>query len=321
MAMPMIGGIPISPFCQYALKMEQSTWRFVVVVAVVIVAGVWYFFGQLPAVLTFVVIGILGYLLYSQFKSSERSWLEINKKDREVSTKVEDILKIFHAYSDVDIYRAGVAEDQLGSLWYTRYAQYFSGERSLSGDFLGMTVSDGILRPTGSFSGKVTGSVGPDSLSDMGAIVIMQNDGGDTLRVIIPQRQIAEKMFAEALLSFCKDEKTFETHTSLHILRLAAHLPKKACCTFISALGVLDQIVVSRGNYPSEQSLIKVYGQEISPGVVLATALEINGERGVFIPTGYFKEVTDKLSELLGTYRGDVKMLLEGEGPFAPKET
>ena len=53
----------------------------------------------------------------------------------------------------------------------------------------------------------------------------------------------------------------------------------------------------------------------------MATALEIEGERGVFIPTGYFKKITDKLSEFLGSYRGDVKMLLDEQGPFAPKET
>lgn len=320
MAMPMVGGTPISPLCQFALKMERDAWRFVVVVAVLAIAVMWYFAGLFPAVLTFVVVGILGYLVYSHLKISEHKWLEINKKDHEVSAEIEGILRTFDKYSVDDIYSAGVTEDQFGPLWYARYAQYFSGERSLSGDVLGMTLSNGILSASGSLSGKVVGSVGPDSISDMGAVVIMQNDRGDILRVVIPQKQIAEKMFTEALLLFCKDEDTFKTHTSLHIMRLAHQLSRKASCTTTSALLVLDQVVASFGNQAGEQSRIKVYGQEVSRGVILATALEINGERGVFIPTSYLKEVTDKLSELLGTYRGDAKMLLRGEGPFAPKK-
>jgi len=317
----LIEGIPVSPFCQYAIGQGKDTWKFVLFIAVILVALAWFFLWNELAVLCSVVVCVLAWYTRRAFKWDERMWLEINKKDHEVSTQLEEILKTFYAYSEQDIYSAGVTEHQFGSLWSPVFAQYFSGERGLSADVSVAGSIGGLFAATGSLSGKVIGSVAPDSLSDLGAVLILQNEQGQSVRVIIPHRKTAEQMFVAALRSFNKDERILETFTNYHVLRFSIYLPKKACVTFVSALRVLDQVVALCGKPLNERALVRVYGQEVSQGVIMATALEIEGERGVFIPTGYFKKVTDKLSEFLGSYRGDVKMLLDEQGPFAPKET
>jgi len=317
----LIEGIPVSPFCQYAIDAGKSTWKFVLFIAVILVALVWFFLWNELAVLCSVVICVLAWYTRRAFELNEKMWLGINRKDHDVSTQLEEILKIFYAYSEQDIFSAGVAEHQFGSLWSPVYAQYFSGERGISADVSVFGSIGGLFAATGSLSGKVVGSVSPDSLSDLGAVIILQNELGQSVRVIIPHRQVAKQMLEKALLSFNEGDRTLRTLTSLRILRLSMYLPAKACATVTSALRVLDQIVALCGKPLDERALVKVYGQEVSPGVIMATALEIEGERGVFIPTGYFKKITDKLSEFLGSYRGDVKMLLDEQGPFAPKET
>ncbi|MGB2580731.1 MAG: hypothetical protein WBC83_03475 [Minisyncoccia bacterium] len=315
-----IESIPVSPFCQFALRNNKTALRFMVAVAVILLVLVSIFLPIWLAVLSVIAVVVLAPYVLSGLKRDEKMWLEINKRDHYVSTQLEEILKTFYAYTEQDIYRASVVEIPLEKLWYPRYAQYFSGDRGLSGDVSVSGVMGGLFGASGLLSGKVVGSVGPDSLADLGAVIILQNENGQTIRVVIPHRQVAEQMFAAALRSFNKDEVTFKTLTSLHVLRFSTYLPKKACVTFVSALRVLDKIVASCGEPLDERPVVKVYGQEVSPGVIMATAMEIEGERGVFIPTGYFKEVTDKLSEFLGAYRGDVAMLLDGQGPFAPKK-
>lgn len=309
--------IPVSPFCQYALGANKSTLRFMVVVTLIIIALTWYFFDEWIAALCSVVLGILAWAVIDSLRNDENMWLEINKKDYDVSMQLEDILRTFYHYPDQDIYKAGVAEDKLDSLWKPVYAQYFSGATGLSGDISVSGIMGGLLGTNGTLSGKVVGSVGPESLADLGAVIVMQGENGKSMRVVIPHRQVAEQMFAEALLSFTSDENTLRTLTSLRILRIATLLPTKARTTFTSAMVVLDQIVGSVGKPLEERPLVTVYGKEVGPGIIMATALEVGGERGIFIPTGYIKEVTEKLSGLLGPYRGDVKMLLDGEGPFA----
>lgn len=315
-----VESIPVSPFCQFAIKNNRSALRFMVSVVVILLILACFFLPIWLIVPSSIVIGVIASYLRSELKRDENMWLEINKRDHHVSAQLEEILKTFYAYTEQDIYRASVVEIPLEQLWYPRYAQYFSGDRGLSGDVSVSGGMGGLFGASGLLSGKVVGSVGPDSLADLGAVIILQNENGQAIRVVIPHRQVAEHMFAAALCSFNKDEVTFKTLTSLHVQRFSTYLPKKACVTFVSALRVLDKIVASCGQPLEARPVIKVYGQEVSPGVIMATALEIEGERGVFIPTGYFKEVTDKLSEFLGAYRGDVAMLLDGQGPFAPKE-
>lgn len=315
-----VESIPVSPFCEFALRNNRAALRFMMTVVGILIILVCIFLPIWLAVPISIMIGVVASYMRSEFKRDENMWVEINKRDHHVSTQLEDILKTFYAYTEQDIYRAGVVEIPLEQQLSPRYAQYFSGDRGLSGDVSVSGGMGGLFGASGLLSGKVVGSVGPDSLADLGAVVILQNENGQTIRVLIPHRQVAEHMFAAALHSFNKDEVTFKTLTSLHVLRFSTFLPKKACVTFVSALRVLDKIVASCGQPLEERPTIRVYGQEVSPGVVMATALEIEGERGVFIPTGYFKEVTDKLSEFLGAYRGDVAMLLDGQGPFAPKE-
>lgn len=315
-----VSGIPVSPFCQYALGASKSTWRFLVGVAVILTALMWYFLEASFLVLGCTVLSVLAWCTWGSLKRNDQMWLELNRTDHEVSIQLEEILKTFYSYTEQDIYRAGVVESQLDHSWYPCYAQYFSGEIGLSASVSVSGLMGGLFGAAGSLSGNVVGSVGPESLADLGAVVIVQNENGQSVRVIVPHRQVAEQMFVSALLSFDKDARTFQTFTSLHVLRFSTYLPRKACSTFPSALRVLDQIVASCGKPLEERSAVKVYGQEVSPGVIMATALEIDGQRGVFIPTGYFKEVTDKLSGFCGAYRGDVGMLLDGQGPFVPKE-
>lgn len=290
-------------------------------VAVIFIALAWTFFSVVYAILCSLVVGALVLLMRPEFKRNESMWLEINKKDFDVSEELERFLRAFYHYSEQDIYRAGVTEDQFGSLWTPAYAQYFSGGRNLSGDISVSGIMSGLFTSVGEFSGKMTGSMAPDSMSDLGAVLILQDEHGRSIRVVVPQRQVAEQMFETALSSFTKDEVTSKTLTSLQMLRMSMHLPAKARVTFTSALCILDQVVATCGKPLAERFGVKVYGKEVSPGVVMATALEIEGQRGIFIPTGYIKEVTDKLSEFLGSYRGDVKILLNGQGPFAVKET
>lgn len=321
MSKAIIDSIPVSPFCQYAIRANKGGWRFMVLIAVVLIVLACVFFSVWLATLCSVVVGILASKVSQSFKNDERWWLDINKKDYDVSMQLEDMLRAFYHYSEQDIYRAGVVEGQVDSLWAPVYAQYFSGERSLSADVSVSGTMFGLFTSAGELSGKVIGSVAPDSLSDLGAVLILQNEQGRSVRVVVPHRQVAKQMLSTVLDSFNKDNKCFNTLTSQQILRISLHLPAKACVTFVSALHVLDQIVATCGKPLAERSMVKVYGKEVSPGVIMATALEIEGERGIFIPTGYIKEVTDKLAEFLGSYRGDVGMLLDGQGPFAPKET
>lgn len=321
MSKPKSDSIPVSPFCQYALSTEKSAQRFMMMIAVVLGALMWYFIDvEFIAVLGWIVLAVMAYLVRPQFRRSEQMWFEMNKKDYEVSMQLEELLRTFYHYSEKDIYNAGVTEGQFDSLWTPVYAQYFSGEKGLSADISVSGKMFGVFASSGEFSGKVIGSVAPDSISDFGALLILQNEQGQSVRAVVPHRKVAEQMLSEMLCLFNKNNKGLNTLTSLQIKRMSMYLPPKACVTFVTALRVLDQIVATYGKPVAERSLIRVYGTEISPGVVMATALEIEGECGVFIPTGYIKEISDELEKFLGTYRGEVGMLIEGQGPFVSKE-
>lgn len=313
--------IPVSPFCRYALRTEKGGRRFLIFVEVILIAVVWYFLSVTATVFTSVVIAsIVAWALY-EFKCNERKWLKINKRDYEVSLQLDEILKTYYHYSKQDIFNAGVAEEKIGSLWTPVYAQYFSGPRELSAYVSVSGLMGGLFGNDGTLSGTTTGSVGPDSLSDLGAVIVMRNEEGQSIRVIVPHRHVAEHMFAEALTSFNSAENTLRTLTSLQIFRMSTLLPARACTIFNSVLGVLDLVVGSVSGSPEERPALTLYGREVSAGVIMATAIEVDGICDIYVPTGYIKEVTDKLSQFLGPYRGDVKMLLDGKGPFATKET
>lgn len=62
---------------------------------------------------------------------------------------------------------------------------------------------------------------------------------------------------------------------------------------------LLDSLDASCEEPPAERPNVHVVGEMIQEGVMLATALEVDGERSVFLPSGFFRELSEGLRPFL----------------------
>lgn len=149
----------------------------------------------------------------------------------------------------------------------------------------------------GKFSGTLTSSV-----LDSSSVILLENEKGQTMRALLPSPETAKEMLTRALANWRKHsgyvhdtyarrwyDENRDTHTSGVIGSFA--MSKSWTRTLVHP-EVIDMIDASCRKSEEHRPVINVQGTLIQKGVALATAIVVNGDQRVFVPTGFFRALT-----------------------------
>lgn len=174
-----------------------------------------------------------------------------------------------------------VVEKQVGGGW-----RPFRVEHTLSGSLRGSVGG-----------GTFTGSMTPN-LVESSSVLFLQNDAGATLRALLPSQGAAAGMLAAAF-QYWEDKANPHylwrsnyqkgTHVSdvLHHFARLGSLP-----VHLAYAQAIDMLDASCQKPLEERPVVHVKGNLIQDGVAFVSALEINGEPAVLIPTTFFARLT-----------------------------
>lgn len=171
--------------------------------------------------------------------------------------------------------------------------EHFASD-SLRGDLHGTIVLQGWLVLNGALVANFKGESTP-SLLDLSSILFLQGES-DTLRVIIPNAKVTKLMFAGTVERWLERQPGF---THVHKALREFEISDDSLVAPISNPQVLDALDASCQKPLGTRPRVVVYGEQLQPGVALATALEIDGQRQVFLPSGFFRELANTASQYL----------------------
>lgn len=244
------------------------------------------------------VLGKFSFL--PRYRRMRREVLVENALDYRRSRRLARALEQFVA-ADVTTFSA--TEDFIGGAW-----QPYRVEHTPSGLINGSQqgyASTGLFG-TGHYSGALRGTVSPNLL-DTSSAIHLKNAEGATMRAIIPSRTAATAMIASKLEGWRSaagrsrfwrgyDSELLDTHTSHVIQQFASRASLKGSLIHIETIDAIDASCETPiENRPS----IWLQGQIIEPGVALVTALTVNDERRVFLPTGFVKALGGTVEHVL----------------------
>jgi len=135
----------------------------------------------------------------------------------------------------------------------------------------------------------------PDLLDS--SSVLWLTDGQDTMRVILPSSTAVRSMLAKTTEGLVKELKK---GSHLQEALQGFVMDKEALLTPVSHPQLVDRLDASCELNIGQRPLVSVAGQEIQPGVVMATALQIGEQVSPFLPTGLFKQLATTVAEHAG---------------------
>ncbi len=212
-----------------------------------------------------------------------------NADDYALSLKIREVGQWLETATAETIVTAGVTEDQVGEEWKPFRVEYFPSSR-LTGEIRGSW--SGFLFG-GSIHATLDGNSTPN-LVDSSSMLFLQNGSGETLRVLVPGKDVATSAFSQLV------------HVYIKKLELASHAWLASLGLYLGSKPVsdslrndfLDNICAACELPPEERPTVKVRGSLVQAGVVLATAIEYKDAYHVLVPTGYFKLVSEKLASV-----------------------
>ncbi|MFZ2893562.1 MAG: hypothetical protein WA072_02640 [Candidatus Moraniibacteriota bacterium] len=275
-------------------KNWSSCWSFAVFISV-LAAGVSLVGGGLEKDPMFLFYGlvVMAAVWTGSYLAMGRRWhrnrkkiLSDNLNDYRQSQNLERVLKSFTATRSSNF---PILERAIRGDWKPFRVEHFLSN-SLRGTFVGdvrlrMDFLFGSL--TDSINGIADGVVIPNLLDTSSVLFLKGNRG--TLRVLIPSPRATKELFVKTLEQWVKfaPKKTHLQHTLKDFAVKDEYL-----LTPISHPQIIDALDASIEMTSERRLSVVVRGEPIQDGVVLATALEVNGTQSVFLPSGFFRELT-----------------------------
>lgn len=234
----------------------------------------------------------------SGYRQRRRQIFRKNAQDLQCSKRLAAALADL---SEVDVVEMSVTEQQINGCW-----RPFRVEHTLSGSLRG--ECKGYMS-----HGYLTGVISPNVL-ESSSVLFLQNDDGKTLRALVPAQSAAREMLAQAVTAWA-DRAGYEKGwygNSTHLGNvLHAFAMKRSWADGLAHTGTIDMLDASCQKAIGERPVVHVLGKQIQDGVALATALQVNGETKVLLPTNFFGRLAEAVERLglIGNARG---MLVPG---------
>lgn len=211
-----------------------------------------------------------------------------NARDFHQSRKLATALAPLRSADLIDF---PVANNVIGGEW-----KPFRVERGVTGSIRGEIVGH-------KFTGTTT-----SNLLDSSSVLFLQNAKGETMRTIIPSPATASEMLAQSLelwrmragFEYNYHAYAWNCNQDTHTSRVIHEFARSGQWTnTLTHPEVIDMIDASCQRSEEQRPVIRLAGTLIQKGVALATAIEVNGEQRVFVPTGFFKALTGAVRQFV----------------------
>ena len=244
---------------------------------------------QLAGVIIVLVLCCAPYFIWRSYWRTRNAIIAENKEDYHRSLLLANVLEKFATSNATDF---PVSETTIRDGWKPFRIEH-AISNSLKAEMSG-SLRGGLFGP-GSMSGTIDG-VNIPNLLDTSSILFLKGPKG-TLRALIPSPRATRELLAQILEQWVNGSKR-DSHTR-EVLRGFA-IGKDKLLEPISHPGFIDELDASCEVPLEERPTVKVVGTQIQEGVVLVTVLEVNGEKAVFLPSGFFRELSAEVSKLIG---------------------
>lgn len=224
------------------------------------------------------------------------SILADNEADFRQSHRLKRILRDLMARDSASF---PVLEQTVEGIWRPFRVEYVMSQ-SVRGDFRGMIELQGFgliaFTGSGSVVGETTGYAVPNLL-DMSSLLFLKSPENKTLRVLLPSPRASMELLASSIEKWTNAmPATFASGAVRSLFATNSDLLDS-----LSHSKFVDRLTASIEDAVEKRPLVGVKGHEIQDGVVLATALTVNGESKTFLPSGFFDALYKIVEPLLST--------------------
>lgn len=232
------------------------------------------------------------------WRSNEANIILQNEVDYNRSLQLKEALQKFETAKASDF---SVTEKSVEGEWKPFRVEHFVSN-SLRGEIIGdialhgNILFGGTLRKT--MKGTVKGMAIPNLL-DSSSMLFLKGPNG-TLRVLLPSPRATRELLVETLERWLS-----ETPENSHIYKALREfsVTDDHLLNPISHPQLIDSLDASCEMLANERPNVGVIGERIQAGVVLVTALEVDGTQKIFLPSGFFS----KLSEYVAPFLDQIK--------------
>ncbi|MBT6691095.1 hypothetical protein HOB10_02035 [Candidatus Parcubacteria bacterium] len=142
---------------------------------------------------------------------------------------------------------------------------------------------------------SMRGRAVPDLL-DSSTMVFLTNEAGDeTLRVLLPSPRATREMLTQTIEAF-SDELPHRSHTQMALNSFA--MGDDLLLSPVTNPQTIDQLNAACDRPLLHRPAVNVIGNELQPGIVLGTALEVDGQTRAFLPTGLFQQLQGAITSI-----------------------
>jgi|GEM_PF-7116648 len=288
--------IPLSRPAEFHLFEAKCTMFFCPLFATFIAApvgGIITMSGRMAGIISLVTACVVFAITLVLYYRTRRRVYADNADDFARAHELRDLLKSLCAKSPADF---AVAEQNATGTW-----KPFRIEHLVS-SFLREQITGTIslrFASHGSFSGSGSGGLVPNLL-DTSSMMFLVGETG-TLRVLVPSPKSTKEMLVRLVEKFMNKawrKYPFASHVR-DVIEEYLEPTNDQYVTPFSHPALLDAIDVASRLPLEERPPVTVSGEYIQDGVLLATAIEFDGKRSVFLPSGFFAQLTESLQPFI----------------------
>jgi hypothetical protein len=222
------------------------------------------------------------------YHRKKQAILKENEEDYHQSLQLKDGLEKFTSTNATDF---SVVEDDVAGDWRPFRIEHLVSN-SMRGDIVGRVSLYGLFNSSGTIEARSHGLTTPN-LIDSSSMLFLKESSGETLRVLIPSPRATRELLAGMLEGWLGrvDKRYWCDNSHVRNVLWDFAIEDDLLLRPVSHPQLIDRLDASCESTLGERPQVKVIGEPIQDGVVLATALEVNGERNVFLPSGFFHQL------------------------------
>ena len=252
----------------------------------------WTFKEFLFWIMVFVLSSSLAFLVNyilvgRRYKRRKREIFAENETDYQQSLRLKPVLDNISSVSVSDF---PVVEEEATGTWRPFRIEHFLSD-SIKSQIIGQTELK--LIPFRSTVRGVSYSVATPNLLDSSSVLFLRDSAGKTLRALIPSPRTTKEMIIGAIEKWFSD---VPRHTHTRVVLEECSFSEENVAAPVSHPQLVDLLDSSCERDFEQRPNVGVIGQEIQAGVVIATALEVDGKKNIFLPTGFLKKLANDIS-------------------------
>jgi hypothetical protein len=295
--------IPLSESAHDLLFANRKRyWKFPLVVSIIFLV-VAIITTVLTADFTFSLYGVLaalaiwllwGILVGWKWAKNRRKIFSKNQADYESSQKLRSELRTLLA---TRVSEYPIPEGEIKGNWKP-FSVAYELSRSLREalfDGIDSYGKDSLLCRLRELMQKYAGVLAIPNILDTSSELFL-NDGEKTLRVVVPSPRVTRSML-EKIIKRWRNSVNENSHLERALDMFT--MGEDVLLAPISHMQIIDFIKLSSEMPLGQRPSIVVRGELIKDGLALATALEVNGKRYIFLPSGFFQALTKAIVPII----------------------